>query len=299
MKKHIQFYQVAGITIEVTSDFPISKNTFHPKFNIFKTDKPGNDNVKINHHFHLPKLPKDLKRFERFNDGQWRIYKTKDRWIYKYKPFLPLDPDHRAIAIFSLDHTQVDIYTVDFDKDRYKNYLSPALTFLNSDQILFSKLLCDRKGLIIHSNGFDINGQGILLVGQSGAGKSTLSQMLKQRGHKILCDDRMFIIKTDGVYRLSGHWCHGSVPDVSNLRVPLKAIFFLEQALKNEFISIQNKNTITQNIIQALVKSFLDSEDWNKMFLIIEELVKDIKSYRLKFDLSGDVCYKINQMMSE
>ncbi len=299
MKKHTRFYEVAGITIEVTSDYPISENTFHPKFKLFETDKPGIDNVRINHHFHPPKLPENLNKFERFKNNQWEIYKTGDNWIYKYRPFLPIDPDHRATGIFNMDYTHVDIYTDDFDKDRYKNYRSTALTLFNSDQIVFSKLLCDRQGLILHSNGFDVNGQGILLVGKSGAGKSTLSKMLKESGHQILCDDRMFVIKRNGTYWLSGHWCHGSVPDVSNHCVPLKAIFFLEQSTVNKATLIKNKNFITQNIIQAMIKSFLNTDEWEKFFLIIGELVKGIKAYRLKFDLSGEICDKIYQVITE
>ena len=294
-----RYYKVAGLTIQVKSDYPVSDNTFHPKFKKFRAEKPGIDNIKIHHHFHLPELPGNIKKFERFNDIQWQIYKTRNKWIYKYRSCTPMDPDHCATAIFSLDHTYVDIYTADFDEKRYQNYRSPALTFLNSDQILFSKLLCDRNGLILHSNGFDINGHGILLAGKSGAGKSTLSAMLKKTGCKILCDDRMFIIRKEERFWLAGHWCHGSVPDVSNHTAPLKAIFFLAHAKKNKITRIQNKIFMTQKIIQSMVKSFFNKQDWAKTFSTIEELVETTRFYELQFDLSGEICHKINKILEK
>jgi hypothetical protein len=299
MKNNVKYYQVAGITVQVNSDFPISENTFHPKFKLFEVNGPGKDNVIVNHHFYLPDLAKNTGLLENgiYNKDQWNIYKTQDIWLYKYHPVFPDDPEHSAMGLFNRNHTHVDIYTDDINEGQYQKGRFSALTLFNTDQILFAKILCDRNGLIIHSNGFDIFGNGILLSGESGSGKSTLSAMLKKQGFQILCDDRMFIIHEENSYMAYGNWCHGTVPEVSQTSVPLRAIFFLEKSDKNSITLIENKKQIAKHLIQSMVKPFLNPQDWDKTFTMIENMTKDINCYILKFDLSGKICDKIKNLV--
>ena len=42
---HVRYYQIAGITIQVTADFPITDDTFAPKFAKFRVDGPGEDTI--------------------------------------------------------------------------------------------------------------------------------------------------------------------------------------------------------------------------------------------------------------
>ncbi|MFH0726891.1 MAG: hypothetical protein V2B19_11175 [Pseudomonadota bacterium] len=286
-----KYYKVAGITLEVRSEVPITANTFHPKFRLFEVEGAGDDNVLIRHHVsssHVAGVTETNKK-EIYHKDQWRIFKTDESWIYEFKSIFPIDPGHCAMGVFSEDHRTVDIYPYDMKPETYQNGLFGALTLFNSDQVLFSKLLCDRNGLIIHSNGFDINGQGILLAGESGVGKSTLSAMLKQQGAKILCDDRMFVTATQSGCRIHGNWCHGTVPDTSAGSVPLAAVLFLEQFAGNQIEEIHEKKGVTRHLLRALVHPFLPPEGWDKTFDIIATLVRQVRCYRVKFDLSGNI----------
>ncbi|MBI9089253.1 MAG: hypothetical protein JEZ12_08555 [Desulfobacterium sp.] len=291
-----KFYRVAGITIEVRSDYSITENTFHPKFKQFAVDGPGDDNVMINHHFYLPDSIEERCEHEIYNKSQWQVFKTDKAWKFKYHPVLPEDPPHSVMGIFNLSYTALDIYTDEISEEAYKNSRFNGVTLFNTDQILFAKLLCDRNGLIIHSNGFDVNGNGILLAGDSGAGKSTLSRMLKKRGFDILCDDRMFVRKLQSGFGLYGNWCHGTVPDTSSISVPLKAIFFLEQSKTNRAILMDDKKQIARKLVQSMVKPFLTPEDWEKTLTVIEHLGRTVRCYILKFDLSGEICDMIEKL---
>ena len=299
MKTHTKYYKVAGITVQVNSDYPISEKTFHPKFKLFETDGLGNDNIILNHHFYLSDTVDSScsKKAEIYNKNQWRIFKTRNSWIYKYTPVFAEDPGHPAIGKFNEDHTVVDIYSDAITDEYYKNAQFSALTLFNTDQVLFAKILSDRRGLIIHSNGFDISGKGILLTGDSGAGKSTLSQMLKQKGFEILCDDRMFVKYSKNDFWIHGHWCHGTVPDVSSISVPLKAIFFLEQAKNNTIIKIEDKKTLSLGLFRSIVKPFLSPNGWDATFTILEEIIQQIDCYTIKFNLDGDICDEICNLM--
>ena len=299
MSMYTKYYKVAGVTVEVRSGLPITENTFHPKFRQFEVDGPGDDNVLISHFFDSPYPTDELAQGakEVYNKDQWRIFKTDNAWIYRFTSLSPLDPGHAAVGKFSHDHQVVEIYPVDIGKEQYRSGRFTALTLFNSDQILFSKLLCDRNGVIIHANGFDIGGNGILLAGVSGAGKSTLSQMLKKRGANILCDDRMFVRRDEDIFNIYGNWCHGTVPDTSALSAPLKAVFFLEQADENLLEKIEDRNAVTHRVLQALVRPFLSLDGWTQTFQTIEAFVRKVSCYRLQFDLSGDICDMIYDML--
>lgn len=82
--------------------------------------------------------------------------------------------------------------------------------------------------------------------------------MLKDRGHNILCDDRMFTIQKEGGFRIYGSWCHGTVPDSSSMTAPLRAIFFLEQSKENAIDLIEDKKRGYRNINQIPCQTFND-----------------------------------------
>jgi len=299
MKNQFKYYHVAGITIQIHSDYPISENTFHPKFKLFESNGPGDDNIVIHHHFYVPDSIDQLTVEENqiFHQDQWKIYKSDSSWIYNYTPLLTNDPGNSAIAVFNKDHTVVEIYTNAISEKQYQTACFGALTLFNTDQVLFAKPLCERNGLILHSNGFNIQGKGILLAGASGAGKSTLSGMLKNEGFEVLCDDRMFITKNKDGFWIHGNWCHGTVANVANISVPLQTIFFLEQAKENFSIKLSNGKKKSHCLLQSLVKPFFTSAEWDKTFSIIGDLVKVIDCYTLKFDLSGKIYLTIKDVL--
>ena len=301
MRPHIKYYMAAGISIQVNSDFPITENTFHPKFKLFEVITPGKDLVRIYHHFHLPDISKALNvsKKEIYKKDQWHIIQAEDYWIYKYTPVYRGDTGYPATGIFNKDHSIFDIYSPDIDEEKYKNGRFEALTLFNSDQVLFSKLLCDRNGIIIHSNGFDIHGNGILLAGKSGAGKSTLSKMLIQDGYQIFCDDRMFVIHKNNNLSLYGNWCHGTVVNVSPGCVPLKAIFFLEQSKTNSIEPLDNKHIVLQRLTRSMVKPILSQVGWDITLAVLDAIVSTIRCYKLKFDLSGKICKILTDLFND
>lgn len=284
------------MTIQVQSDFPIEEKTFHPKFRLFEVDGPGEDNVCIYHHFYQRKEI-SKKSDPIYKNKNWEIYREKDLWIYQYHPANEKS-GFPTVGFFNKDHTRNHIYSDQITEKIYGNYGFLTLSLLESDQMLFAKLLADRNGIILHSNGFNIRGKGLLLAGRSGVGKSTVSKMLKKSGHQILCDDRMFIMRKKDGFGIYGNWCHGSVMDFSSFSVPLKAIFFLGQSNKNIVEPVINKHVIMQKLIQSLVRSVMTMEGWEKILSIVWQLADNVPCFHLKFDLTGEVCEKIDDTMS-
>ena len=292
MKNTIKFYKVAGITIQVNSEYPISENTFHPKFTQFEVPGSGQDNVIIYHHFKLPIFDDkiNINKNEIYHKDQWQIFKTEKSWIYNYTSLSPENFVNKAIGIMSNDYRSIHIYTEDLSQEKYRTGGFNALTLFNTDQMIFTKLLSDRNGVMIHSNGFNINGNGVLLAGISGSGKSTLSGMLKKQGHEILCDDRMFVKKIKNEFWIFGNWCYGSHPDVSSSMAPLKGFLFLEKTTQNRIVEITQPAVIANRLLKVIVKPMLDVDGWKKYFTTIEELRGKARFFQIEFDLSGNIC---------
>lgn len=293
---HRRYYRIAGITIQVESDLPITDSTFLPQFEAFEVDGPGEDTIIIRHHFYLPDLKAQALGKEVYRKPPWAIYKTENRWIY-----LGISPDSEdrsihKIAIFNQDYTQAEIYN-NGDAIFCGGGLH-SLTLFPTDQILLAQLMADRRGCFIHSSGVIYRGKGLLFVGHSEAGKSTMATMLKDKS-EILCDDRIILKKHLDVFRIHGTWSHGDVPDVSANSGLLTAIFFLEKSERNRFTVIENKREIFIKLLETLIQPFARKDWWGKMLVLLEEIVCEVPCYNLQFDKSGKVLDLIEQIWSK
>lgn len=283
---HIRYYQIGGFNIQLESDLPFTEAKFDPRFESFKVDGPGSDNIIIKHHFYLPDLDILKPRGKVYNIDAWTIYKRDDSWVYmRCYIFDDINKIYK-IAIFSQDHTNVSVYNTDDKAFRRDNIRS--LTLLNTDQILLAKVLADREGCYIHSSGLNLHGNGLMFLGKSGAGKSTMAMLLKKEA-EILCEDRIIIRRFPEGFKIYGTWDHGGELSVSPNSAPLRAIMFLEQAKENKLIPIDDKKKIAEMFLARLAKPFATPDWWGKTLKLIDKIIKEVPFYTVKFDKSGQV----------
>ena len=144
MKKH--YYNIAGMTLAVSSDLPIRGETFHPKFKQFEVQKPGEDVVHLHHHFHMLDVGKSEPGEKVYEKPPWAIYAGSDRFTYVWTPSSGYSNGFRRAAVFSLDYTQGVIYNDDINRGAFTAGNVGALTLFPTDQILVAQLLGARKG---------------------------------------------------------------------------------------------------------------------------------------------------------
>lgn len=291
---YTRYYKVAGITIRFDSDLPINDNTFAPKFKLFEVDGPGSDNVHLLHHFYLPEPGDYGTQF--YKKSPWVIYKNEQNWVY----VLEASPDSdgkviRQISFASPDHTRMDIYNSKLVEHAYQQGQLGSLTMTPTDQIHLARLLADRSGCYLHSDGVNMDGKGFLFVGHSGAGKSTIATLLQDKA-EILCDDRMIIRKWAEVFSIHGNWSHGTLPIVSANSAPLTAIFFLEQAQENNIIISENRKDSLARLLGCLIKPLVTKDWWENMLTLLEDIVATVPCYRLRFDKSGKIYHKLKDL---
>lgn len=78
-----------------------------------------------------------------------------------------------------------------------------TLEHLLLDQILPRWFALEGHNLL-HAALLEIDGAGVLLVGDSGAGKSTLAAMLQGAGHPVLSDDAVLLAREEGDFLARG-----------------------------------------------------------------------------------------------
>lgn len=287
------FFKIAGVTIRVDADLPITENTFHPKFDAFRVDDRGEDSIYLHHHFELPSLSALPLGREIYRRPPWAIFQSADAFHYTWIPQSPDDDeDQQRVAVFSLNHTRAEFYNDEVGEYEFRTGNIESLTLFPTDQILLARMLADRAACFIHSAGLISQGQGYLFVGHSSAGKSTITRLFESHA-EILCDDRNIIRRWPDGFRVYGSWSHGDVPNVSGNDAPLKAIFFLHQACENRVMRMDNRWEITQNLLSCLIRPFVTVDWWAKTLDLVELIGREVPCYSLYFDTSGEIVEKV------
>jgi hypothetical protein len=287
------FYQIAGLTVRVESDLPITGETFHPKFRFFRADSPGDDLIIIRHHFELPMLEGPEHGKERYRKLPWLIFEGEDRDLYQCIAEDINEPRIDRVAIFNKKYSRGDVYSDGPDVFLAGNLMS--LSLLTTDQIWLSRALADRNAFFVHSSGAKIRERGFLFMGHSEAGKSTIARMLQDRS-EILCDDRIIVRRWPDGFRIHGTWSHGEISTVSGAGAPLAAAFILKKSFQNRISRIRNRRVILSGLLACLIKPLCTAEWWNQALEAINRMTREVPCYELEFDRSGKIADILEQL---
>ena len=286
LRSHRRRFRIAGLTVDVEADLPITDATFEPKFGLFRTDVQGPADIVLRHHFSLPDLAgEDLGR-EVFRQPPWAIYRKGASWIYLMISPDPADTTIHRVMVFNDGHTRGRIYSSTDELFRRGGLESLAL--LPSDQLILARLLPAFGGAFVHAAAVSLKGQGLLFAGQSEAGKSTIVKLIGERG-EVLCDDRVVVRKNGGGFRVHGTWNHGEVGRVSPGSAPLRAVFFLRQAGTNRLERVGDPKAILRDFLPRLVRPLVSADWWERALALAEDVVREVPFYNLWFDKSGAV----------
>ena len=234
LSKHRRYYEIAGITLQVDSDIPITDETFDFSLRQFEIPGPGNDTIRIFHHFELPNLDgRDLGK-EVYKRYPWRIYRKNSSWIYKGVSSNQDDSKMNRVMIFNEDRTRAIIYNN--GAEQFLKGGLDSLTLFRTDQFLLARILADRKGCILHSSAAALKGHGLVFMGHSGAGKSTTLQILNEKVG-MLSEDRNIIRRQPDGFRIHSTWFNLKAPTGPSASAPLSAIFFLVKSRQNHLHS--------------------------------------------------------------
>jgi hypothetical protein len=123
--------------------------------------------------------------------------------------------------------------------------------------ILMVVLAHHQNDVLIHASGIDDEGTGRLFTAVSGTGKSTMAGIWKEKGARVINDDRLWLHKTEEKWYIF----NTPMPYYSQKPsfVELKEIFLIRQSPQNEVKKLSGANAAMRFMANA-IQHFYDKE---------------------------------------
>ena len=179
-------------------------------------------------------------------------------------------------VLINKNHASVKIY--DHDNNPNLDFSYPVL---NTTDKAFRYPLLNYNGLVIHASSIVYENYGIAFSAPSGTGKSTQTALwLENYSAKIINDDSPIIrFENNSSYIYGSPWA-GSTGINTNLKVPLKAIIFLEQAPANTIEKIMPEVAFKK--IAKEINTPRENVYLLKTLTLLDTLLKNTDCYILK-----------------
>jgi len=171
----------------------------------------------------------------------------------------------------------------------------PHLTFNDWEYIrtgfAFASALLDFDGFCLHASAVALDNKAVLFSAPCGTGKSThVSLLQKHFGPDkavIINDDKPALrLREDAFYVYGTPWS-GKSDLNANIKVPLQAIVFLEQAEENQIRRLSNKEAVQRLIYQSL-RPNSDRDKMSKLLALLDALLKKTDVYQMGCTVSVD-----------
>jgi hypothetical protein len=209
----------------------------------------------------------------------WILYKDTDRSIIKVFPEEEI-PFQERVLVFDSRFRSTDLYIR--PNPLHSSFPLDPLMF-PVGELLMINFLASNKGLILHSCGIKIGGEGFLFVGISGAGKSTWASMWEKENHAtILSDDRIVVRKRDGIFWIYGTPWHGDVKLASPKGVPLKKVFFIRHDVENTAKRLVGIDAVSKYLVCSF-PPFWSPEGMKFTLAFLSDLSSRVPGYDLGF----------------
>ena len=273
--------EIAGIGMQVEPAGPGIRLVTDAAHAPFLTDGPGGDCASIVLAPSGPaRAPRKASRMVFDTGSVWRLEETADgRLLTLRSPLYGRDP-YLAVE-FDASYSRGHGETLDGGPHLLGGTMHPFV--YPFDEVVYLARLSRGRGVLVHACGVVHKGGGVLLLGTSGAGKSTSARLWDGRpATSILSDDRI-VIRRDGTgYRMFGTPWHGEAGRESPGSAPLRAIFILEQAPRNQIHDLSPSSAVAQMMVRAF-PAMWDQEGLDFAVRFLAELSERVPVRRLQF----------------
>jgi hypothetical protein len=209
----------------------------------------------------------------------WTMYREGNRSIIKVFPEEEI-PFRERVLVFDSRFRSTDLYIR--PNPLYSSLPLDPLLF-PVGELLMINFLASNKGVILHSCGIEIDGEGFLFVGISGAGKTTWASMYEKEANvTILSDDRIIVRKKDGVFWMYGTPWHGDVKLASPRGAPLKKVFFIRHDVENTARRVAGIEAVSKYLVCSF-PPFWNPEGMQFTLGFLSDLSSRVPGYDLGF----------------
>ncbi len=199
--------------------------------------------------------------------GVWKLFREREGYAFSFcSPVLGAAPYKLATVSHEFTRGRVLLARRHFDSRVPLQPLEYPL-----DEVLMIHRLGRGAGVELHACGVaDARGRGLLFLGHSGAGKSTTARLWKSApGATVLSDDRIILrrdfprdLRRDfsrdlrgesEALRIYGTPWHGEAGVAAARSAPLRRVYFLEHAPRNEFAPLSGSRAVAEMLARSFV----------------------------------------------
>lgn len=167
--------------------------------------------------------------------------------------------------------------------EKYENQNKFLAEYSLLGMMLFEGII-NYNGYVLHSSAVSVNNQGYVFTAPSGTGKSTHAKLwikhFKKNNAKYINDDKPIIRLINNKFYVCGTPFSGKNDLNSNIIVPLKAIYVLEQGKTNKIEKLNPKNALNALYTQTYFKN--TKEQAIKLLNLIEKTINSTQIFKLK-----------------
>ncbi|MBN2103325.1 hypothetical protein JW835_04705 [bacterium] len=256
-------------------------------FNAFRYQSPP----EVQMHLSYNRFPHmDVNKMDLLFDSQttWRLYKSRDHVVFIQKSTI-CDYSHPLMAsLFKNDYCQADVYIQTNHSDDPEDIFNPHPLDYPLGQIWMISLLARNRGAMFHACGVDDQGDGLLFTGNSTHGKSTMANLWIQNHAQILNDDRVVVRQVKESFRIYGTPWHGDISVTSSHSVPLKKIFIIRHADKNQLKRVEGAEALSM-LIARMFPVIWDKSGMEFTLDLCARMAEEVPCYELGFKPDSDI----------
>ncbi len=271
--------KIANITIKLNTPSNPTLTTLLKEYIIENGNADVTIDVTVNNNIPLPteEVYGPYKNFyySKDEDGTLNTYsipKGFDRCLLKCK----LMCDEKTASIEIIDLTDA---IVEFNLGEY---------ILTSIGLVFIKLILKHNGFVIHGSSISYNNNGIIFSAKSGTGKSTQVKLWMENLENVILvnDDTPAVTFDDDCVYLNGTPFAGTSGLNTNVKVPLKALVFIERATEPYIEKLSFKDAIPRFMDE--VKKSLVSDNISLCVDYAAKLMEKVPIYLLHCNMSKE-----------
>lgn len=158
---------------------------------------------------------------------------------------------------------------------------SDPINLSNFIRIIYSLILLEEPGFLVHASSLIKNGKGYLFPGKSGAGKTTITRLSPNA--TLLTDEVSLVKMVNGKFNIFGTPFWGELAiGGENVNVPLEATYFPSKAKENHINNLSPSQALQRLLPNVLF--FIDSPEYKvKLFNLCNDFITTIPAKELHF----------------
>ena len=249
----MNYYTIAGIHLAAEG---IDNPFVAQRMREYQTEKNGSGlTIRYRQSDSIP-VPEG-KRIATEGERSWILTNDGGYGFYDFVPGVG------CIADIRMNRECCDVSAVLCDVSRIGG-ADESMRSFNMVGEVFRYHILQHDGVVLHSSSLAYRNQGILFSAPSGTGKSTHTGLWKRYlgdAVTIINDDSPAVRFFDGQPYLCGTPWSGKTDINTNLRVPLRAVVFLQRGSENKLFRLEPKEAFFRLLTQVMRPVFPDLMD--------------------------------------